>query len=723
MKKTIFLISIFFVLGLLTNSCLEQRIIPNGEEPDPTPPPDPPISSVKKFVKVYASIELAPFGLQEFTNETTGLFVYKNADMLMGGPRQTSFANGHSEFEYTEKDSLGYVFGYYPYTSTTTLSSAAGTSYASTAVIGTVYNSYLDSIQDQSVSTNASFSGFPPEMTNRLLMVSTKSDEFSFKGETGNIAFRNVFSLIQFKITKDAALQHFEDQKIKSFQMYPSWGDSTLTPAIPDALSGAIAGTYTVDIKKAAENPTELKPSFSRPLRAITGAVSNSPVVSSNEAIVIWTVVAPFGVYNSKLVFRMETENADGSIKYTSLNTFDIHNNNIERNHLVSYDVVLKKENVYTDDLVNSSSVNYPANTYIISEAGKYAISTKTPTGIVKKGDRVTWLWASKEGGGNQFNIDDLTGDIEYDSQADEIIFRAGSENEVFHKGNVILALLDASDNIVWSWHIWMTDPPQDLIFERLKYTFMDRNLGALTNSASSAVDAYGFVYQWGRKDPFYGANGITADEETSFLIANNNTIRNNTTWNIKSSPGKIDDAVRNPMQFICDNTNLPNDELEDWITNNDNNLWESDGTKTDNDPCPYGYRVPSKEDFDILHTTYEHPSENHYYFRRMGNTHWEYKYPGTPPVTNSWPAAGKRQGVYSLEDGGKIKYSGTAATQGQMLYWTRTPMNEEGISWVGASYRLYSTESNQLYGSHDTGGRADAYSVRCVKMTTGENE
>jgi len=244
----------------------------------------------------------------------------------------------------------------------------------------------------------------------------------------------------------------------------------------------------------------------------------------------------------------------------------------------------------------------------------------------------------------------------------------------------------------------------------------MDRNLGALTGSASPAVDAYGFVYQWGRKDPFYGGDGATADEgASSNFIADGHTIKNHSSWSTSSV--NVNDASGNPMQFICDNKPLLNNKLEDWRTNNNNNLWEAnDGSKTDHDPCPYGYRVPSKEDFVILHLAYTQNGSN-YYFKRMDNKSWEYMY-STLLGANSWPAAGRRQGSLSSSEGngGQLKFSGTNSNQGQLFYWTRTPMNESGISFPGASYRLYSTNTNELWGEHETGGRADAYSVRCVK-------
>jgi hypothetical protein len=691
------------------NSCLDYKIVPDdGQETDdpPDPPVQPPVA--KKNVKVNTGIEDVPFGPQRFTNERIGLFVYKNADMLVEN-NPVQLENGSGAFEYTDSYLSGSVFGYYPF-------AVNGVS-----VIGTVYNGFLDSVQNQQVLTNANITAFPQELANKLLMVSDRSDEFSFEGEAGDIQFRNVFSLFQFKITKEPSLRDFENQKIKNFRMYLSSGDQLETPASYIA----IAGTYTVDIRKAATNQASLKPDFSRESNVISGTVSNNPnpAISSapEEALVIWVLTAPFNVYYSKLVFRMETENSDGSIRYSTLNAFNIEN--ITRNTLNSYNVVLTKENVHTDDLVNESMVDYPANTYILSEAGTYAISTKTPSGSNMTGDNVTWLWASSAGGGNTFDNNNLLGDIEYDRVAGIIKFRAGMENGDFNKGNVILALRDASNRIVWTWHIWLTDPPQDILHER-KY-FMDRNLGALSADTSirTVRDAYGFVYQWGRKDPFYGGDGVHPAEGDLFSIANLNTrINNAVSWNgnaaqwsvAAAAVGTVDMATEFPMQFISNHTAVASDYVADWFGENSNGFWH-DTEKTDKDPCPYGYKVPSKEDMAPFWITT--PTAN-YHFEFKNNKYWEYKYP--PGSESCWISGGRRQGrhSYNTEDGnegpngGKMAYSGTDSSRGRLFYWTSTTT---ALFGSGGAYRLYSP-SDILY-SDNFGDKADACSVRCVKM------
>lgn len=97
---------------------------------------------------------------------------------------------------------------------------------------------------------------------------------------------------------------------------------------------------------------------------------------------------------------------------------------------------------------------------------------------------------------------------------------------------------------------------------------WMDRNLGA-SQVATSSTDAasYGDLYQWGR-----GADG--------------HQIRNSGTTNNLSST----DQPGNNL-FI-----LPAKAPWDWRSQQNNNLWY--GLNGINNPCPSGFRVPTKEEF-----------------------------------------------------------------------------------------------------------------------------
>ena len=108
-------------------------------------------------------------------------------------------------------------------------------------------------------------------------------------------------------------------------------------------------------------------------------------------------------------------------------------------------------------------------------------------------------------------------------------------------KGNAVIGLIAGSDlsttkdNIVWSWHIWVTDDPtkpenvsnyghsgggsNQLEFignqasdgNIIPFTpkYMDRNLGAVSNKflGDDWNKSGGLMYQWGRKDPIPPVN------------------------------------------------------------------------------------------------------------------------------------------------------------------------------------------------------------------------
>jgi uncharacterized protein (TIGR02145 family) len=100
--------------------------------------------------------------------------------------------------------------------------------------------------------------------------------------------------------------------------------------------------------------------------------------------------------------------------------------------------------------------------------------------------------------------------------------------------------------------------------------TWMDRNLGATRTATSRTdVDAYGDLYQWGR-----GADG--------------HQCRNSATTSILSSTDKPGHG-----DFITSSsgTNF------DWRIPQNDNLWQ--GVNGTNNPCPSGYRLPTKSEWE----------------------------------------------------------------------------------------------------------------------------
>ena len=173
-------------------------------------------------------------------------------------------------------------------------------------------------------------------------------------------------------------------------------------------------------------------------------------------------------------------------------------------------------------------------------------------------------------------------------------------------QGNALIAAYDSNGTILWSWHIWLVgdnDPREDNTLSN-GTTIMSYNLGAIKNPNGSSDTAtiwggYGLYYQWGRKDPFprpeYYDCAMNLDETLYDADSNYLTISIEET---SASVGTIDYAVEHPMTFIS----APESENGNWLYgNNRSDLWNNTGAKGLYDPCPHGWRVPSKEAFAVL--------------------------------------------------------------------------------------------------------------------------
>jgi len=84
---------------------------------------------------------------------------------------------------------------------------------------------------------------------------------------------------------------------------------------------------------------------------------------------------------------------------------------------------------------------------------------------------------------------------------------------EPFRAGNALVAACDAAGEVIWSWHIWLTEADLDAAVQTYDngFVLMDRNLGALAGAPASGpdIDSFGLYYQWGRKDPFIGPDQV----------------------------------------------------------------------------------------------------------------------------------------------------------------------------------------------------------------------
>ena len=174
--------------------------------------------------------------------------------------------------------------------------------------------------------------------------------------------------------------------------------------------------------------------------------------------------------------------------------------------------------------------------------------------------------------------------------------------------GNAVVAARKG-ETIVWSWHLWVTDfdPMADPFVwtstaTGTTYTYMDRNLGAMSNEKYSA-DALGMFYQWGRKDPFPAPKGTTSNVHKTIYDIDGNVVRmeakERPTWDDHTTT-TLQTSIENPLTFYhAPNSSYP---TQDWLTDEaglqDDDLWGGvSGVKTMYDPCPEGWTMPAAGD------------------------------------------------------------------------------------------------------------------------------
>ena len=139
-------------------------------------------------------------------------------------------------------------------------------------------------------------------------------------------------------------------------------------------------------------------------------------------------------------------------------------------------------------DLSSSAS----ANCYIVSNAGLYKFKTVKGNSSEFVGNvaSAAILWETFATSETPECLD-LIKAVDYENG-----YLAFQTADTFKEGNAVIAAKDADGNILWSWHIWLTDQPQGQVYYNDAGTMMDRNLGS-TSATPGDVGALGLLYQW----------------------------------------------------------------------------------------------------------------------------------------------------------------------------------------------------------------------------------
>ncbi len=223
------------------------------------------------------------------------------------------------------------------------------------------------------------------------------------------------------------------------------------------------------------------------------------------------------------------------------------------------------------------------ANCYIVSKAGSYSFKAVKGNSTESVGDvaLATVLWESF-GTSVQPTVGSLIAEVSVSTETGFVTF---STPETLENGNALIAVKDAYNKILWSWHIWLCNGYDALASAQVYFneagTMMDRNLGA-TSATPGTVGALGLLYQWGRKDPFIGSSNINDLRRAESTSEFSHTASTATT-------GTLEYATQHPETFLTSNA--------DWLNTANDNLWKS--VKTIYDPCPPSWCVPSGEGYN----------------------------------------------------------------------------------------------------------------------------
>lgn len=401
---------------------------------------------------------------------------------------------------------------------------------------------------------------------------------------------------------------------------------------------------------------------------------------------------------------------------------------------------------------------------------------------------RVGIIWQTKDCIGDNTNgtlvqLGENTGDIHQ-----KIYVRTQK------KGNALIGAYNSKGDIIWSWHIWVTDHEPDNLGKAVTYytydwdnngihpekpriqgyAVMSCNLGALAEDQKGIgsglhrypdemTQAFGMLYQWGRKDPFPPLRYITNthqdynDEHTDLHYDNSNQIEvhktsltdeNKLFHSIIGSTltGAVRHAIANPTVFICGTNDAYRGESYtqtksnyfndgDWCPTgeSDNKLWgglepASDGMKAytinqnnnvhiyDNygteksifDPCPTGWRVASGELWLEFTNTGLNPES-------MSGINYDNKYPNGYGInmymqkwkdgpTSYFPTQGTRVG-----DGGGFRTNSC----GNYHNATTDTDNRVNILHIHMDYNLFHIFEYQFYFYYV---KSVAGPIRCVR-------
>ena len=283
------------------------------------------------------------------------------------------------------------------------------------------------------------------------------------------------------------------------------------------------------------------------------------------------------------------------------------------------------------------------ANCYVVTAPGTYkfkAVYGNNSVSFIEGVEDAGVVWETWNNG-EEVTAGSIIKSVSY--AEDYMIFHTADE---FRPGNALIAAKDGDGKILWSWHIWVPETAIGTVSGIFSTDCMDRNLGALVvaeaGSAPVVPEAFGMMYQWGRKDPYPASKAISSSSPATLAGTQ-----------VEKAPARISLA-----ESIANPTLMGHTDNGDWVDPSDAALW-SDDAKTIYDPCPPGYRVPTS-------------SSNNFWGDISTMAGWSFD------KTNGWLTTGSPASVFPLcgyRDDYSVESIAHAYDRG--LYWSSATGSE----------------------------------------------
>lgn len=524
---------------------------------------------------------------------------------------------GKEVAEFTVSDtnasaSTKYIYGFYPYQS--------GVAYDATnkKLTGVCLENKRKFIINTGDAANSSVlvdEGLT-FATNQLPMVA-KADA------NGNLVFKSTCGIIELQLTSSKSINFFNFTIHSSSKELSAYGTVDLTADEPTFVPYHMA-TYSYNTISAKQYGTHSA--------YMAGADNNNKGVNlnNNNPTKLFFVV-PIGTYDDLQIqvgcpALVVTKNATQS-------------HTVKRNTILAFKPfdVNAVDNIYGgDDVIDLSADGY-AYTYLVPTSDapkKYKFTAKMvgdtkdfqlADGTLIKPDATTGKTHTNQNYNTTYvYAEDSKGVVTNLRREGDVVYFTASK-----PGNAIIMIGSSSLERVNQFHIWVSDAKDQQLPGG--HVFLDRNLGA-TYAPSTLAEAKamspeqiwraaGCLYQWGNPTPRPSMTPkYVPATYTSLASSGNATWNTNSGWNLYpwsvdaysirmfGSGATASDLLRSRMYYnfyFQSSTAYSGSSAQLWwhadrttygdLRFGDKALWQEE--KTQFDPCPVGYRVPSKQE------------------------------------------------------------------------------------------------------------------------------